>query len=70
MELSARNQLKGTVVSIKLGGVMAEVVVDIGGGNRIVSAITRGSVEALGLREGMAVVAILKSTEVIIGKES
>jgi len=69
MELSARNQLKGTIVSIKLGGVMAEVVVDIGGGNQIVSALPRGSVESLGLREGMGVVAIIKSTEVIIGKE-
>ena len=70
MELSARNQLKGTITAIKLGGVMAEVVVDIGDGNEVVSAITRGSVEALGLHEGMAVVAIIKSTEVIIGKES
>jgi molybdate transport system regulatory protein len=70
MELSARNQLKGTITSIKLGGVMAEVAVAIGGGNEIVSVITRGSVEALGLREGEAVVAIIKSTEVIIGKES
>lgn len=68
MELSARNQLKGTITSIKLGGVMAEVVVNIGGGNEVVSAITRGSVEGLGLKEGMEVVAIIKSTEVIIGK--
>ena len=70
MELSARNQLKGTITSIKLGGVMAEVVVNIGGGNEVVSAITRGSGEGLGLKEGMAVVAIIKSTGVIIGKES
>lgn len=68
MELSARNQFKGTITAIKLGGVMAEVTVDIGGGNEIVSAITRGSVEGLGLQEGMVVVAIIKSTEVIIGK--
>jgi molybdopterin-binding protein len=69
MELSARNQFKGKIVSIKLGGVMAEVTVDIGGGNQVVSAITRGSVEGLGLQEGMEVIAIIKSTEVIIGKE-
>lgn len=69
MELSARNQLKGTIVSIKLGEVMAEVVMDIGGGNEIVSAVTRGSVEGLKLREGQTVYAIIKSTEVIIGKE-
>ena len=70
MELSARNQLRGTITGIKLGEVMAEVVVDLGNGQQIVSAITRGSVESLGLREGMEVVAIIKSTEVIIGKES
>ncbi len=69
MQLSARNQIKGTITAIKLGEVMAEVVVDIGGGNEIVSAITRGSVEGLGLTEGMSVYAIIKSTEVILGKE-
>lgn len=68
MELSARNQLKGTITGIKLGEVMAEVTVDIGGGNEIVSAITRGSVMGLGLKEGQTVYAIIKSTEVIIGK--
>ena len=70
MELGARNQLRGTIAGIKLGEVMAEAVVDLGNGQQIVSAITRGSVESLGLREGMEVVAIIKSTEVIIGKES
>ena len=69
MQLSARNQIKGTITAIKLGEVMAEVIVDIGGGNEIVSAITRGSVEGLGLTEGMSVYAIIKSTEVILGKE-
>lgn len=49
MKLSARNQFQGTVKTIKLGNVMAEVVVDIGGGHEVVSAITRGSVEHLGL---------------------
>ncbi len=69
MEISARNQLKGTITGITLGGVMAEVVVGIGGGNQIVSAITRGAVESLGLREGLAVTAIIKSTEVMLGKD-
>ncbi len=69
MELSARNQLTGTIVSIKLGEVMAEVVLDIGGGNEIVSAVTRGSVEGLKLQVGQSVYAIIKSTEVIIGKD-
>ena len=65
--LSARNQFAGTVKSVKLGGVMAEVVVAVGS-LEIVSAITRGSAEALGLKVGNAVRAIIKSTEVLIDK--
>jgi molybdopterin-binding protein len=61
--LSARNQLRGTVRSIKLGTVMAEVVVDVGG-NEIVSAITRGSAERLELSEGSPVTVVIKATEV------
>ncbi len=68
MELSARNQLRGTVKSVTLGNVMAEVVVDVGG-NEIASAITRTSAERLGLSEGDEVVAIIKATEVVLGKE-
>jgi len=65
--LSARNQLKGTVKSVKLGNVMAEVIVDVGG-IEVVSAITRGSAESLSLKEGDAVTAVIKSTEVMIDK--
>lgn len=65
--LSARNQLKGTIKSVKLGNVMAEVVVDVGG-LEIVSAITKGSAESLGLKEGDFVTAVIKSTEVMIDK--
>lgn len=67
MELSARNQLKGTVKDIKLGAVMAEVVLQVGE-NEIVAAITKGSVERLGLKVGDRAVAIVKATEVLIGK--
>jgi len=67
VELSARNQLKGTVKSVSLGEVMAEVVVDIGG-QEIASAITKTSAERLGLAEGDEVVAVIKATEVLIGK--
>ena len=65
--LSARNQLAGKVKSIKLGAVMAEVVVETGGGE-IVAAITRASVEAMGLQEGEEVRAVIKATEVMIAK--
>ena len=67
MELSARNQLCGTVKSVRSADVMAEVVVDVGG-QELVAAITRASVERLKLRPGDAVVAIVKSTSIIVGK--
>ncbi|HZU66801.1 MAG TPA: molybdopterin-binding protein [Ktedonobacteraceae bacterium] len=69
MKMSARNQLKGTVKEVKKGAVMAEVVVSLPDGQEVVSAITLGSVEELGLKAGDQVVAIIKSTEVMIGKE-
>ena len=69
MRMSARNQLKGTVKEVKKGVVMAEVVVTLPDGQEIVSAITLGSVQELDLKAGDSVVAIIKSTEVMIGKE-
>jgi molybdopterin-binding protein len=68
MELSARNQLNGTVKSVILGNVMAEVVVDVGG-QTLASAITRASAERLRLAEGDSVLVIVKATEVMLGKE-
>jgi molybdopterin-binding protein len=67
MQISARNKLKGTVASITLGGVMAEVVVNVGE-NEIVSVITRKSAEELGLSEGDEVAVIIKSTEVMLAR--
>jgi molybdopterin-binding protein len=66
--LSARNQFVGTIKSVKLGTVMAEVVVTVSG-LEIVSAITRGSAEHLGLKVGDKVTAVIKSTEVMIAKD-
>ncbi|MFQ5878964.1 MAG: molybdopterin-binding protein [Dehalococcoidia bacterium] len=68
MEISARNQLRGTVRGVTLGAVMAEVVIAVGGGQEVVAAITRASAERLALREGDSVVAIFKATEVLVGK--
>ncbi|HMK98023.1 MAG TPA: TOBE domain-containing protein [Acidimicrobiales bacterium] len=69
MRLSARNQLQGTVVSVQLGAVMAVVVIRLPGGDEIVSAITKESAENLALREGDAVTAVIKATEVMVGKD-
>jgi molybdopterin-binding protein len=65
--ISARNQFKGIVKNVKLGGIMAEVVVNVGG-IEVVSVITRSSAESLGLKQGDAVTAIIKSTEIMIEK--
>jgi len=67
VELSARNQLRGRISSLKLDGVMAEVRVGIGD-QELVSIITRGSAERLRLRKGDEVYAVVKATEVMIGK--
>ena len=69
MKMSARNQLKGKVKSVKPGAVMAEVVVELPGGQEIVAAITLGSAQELNLKVGDDVVAIIKSTDVMIGIE-
>jgi molybdopterin-binding protein len=65
--ISARNQLPGTIKSITLGAVMAEVVMDVGGAE-VVAAITRNSVETMGLKEGDSVQAVVKATEVMVQK--
>lgn len=67
LRFSARNQLRAKVKSVKLGSVMAEIIVQLPDGQEIVSAITRSSAESLNLKEGDDVVAIIKSTEVMIG---
>jgi molybdate transport system regulatory protein len=69
MALSARNQFPGKVLSIKIGAVMAEVVIDIGGGHRIVSLISASSASRLKLRKGSPVVAVIKATEVIVSTD-
>ena len=68
MEISSRNQLKATVKEVTLGNVMAEVVMEVAGGQEIVAAITRRSAEHLGLKAGDSVTAIIKATEVMVGK--
>ena len=68
MQLSARNQLEGKVAGVELGAVMANVKIEITEPGVITAAITKESAEKLGLSEGDDVTAIIKSTEVIVGK--
>lgn len=67
LRTSARNQLPGKIVAVKLGNVMAQIDIQVGD-HRVVAAITRDSAEELELREGDEVVAIIKATEVMVGK--
>jgi molybdopterin-binding protein len=68
MPLSARNQLPGTVEELRLGNVMAHVVVRVGD-QLVESVITRTSAEELGLKIGDRVRVVIKSTEVMIQKD-
>jgi molybdopterin-binding protein len=69
LQFSARNRLKAVVKTLKFGDVMAEVTVTLPDGQEVVATITRTSAEALQLKPGDNVVAVIKSTEVMIGKE-
>ena len=68
MQLSGRNQLEGKITNVELGAVMANVKIEISEPNVITAVITKESAEKLGLTEGDDVTAIIKSTEVIVGK--
>ena len=67
LDISARNQLRGTVMSVAVDGIMAEVRLRIGE-QELISIITRGAAERLRLRVGDEAIAVIKSTEVMIGK--
>jgi molybdopterin-binding protein len=68
MPISARNQIEGKVADVKLGDIMAHVVVKVGK-NEIESVITRRSAEELNLKKGDKVKVVIKSTEVMLQKD-
>lgn len=67
MEISARNRLPGVVKAIKSGAILAEVTIGVGD-NDITAVITKGSADNLDLKVGDKVFAIVKATEVMVGK--
>ena len=69
LKLSARNQLKGTVMGINKGEAIANVAIDVAG-QRLVSSITVEACEELGLREGAEVTAIIKASDVMIATDA
>jgi len=69
LDISARNRLRGTITRLRVDGLMAEVVLRIGD-QELVSVITRASAERMHLQAGDEVFALVKSTEVMIGREA
>ena len=68
MKLSARNQLKGKIVDVTKGATTSRVVVDVGHGVVITASITNEAVADLGLKKGDDAWAVIKASDVMIGK--
>src|SRR5246127_3306123 len=68
MKISARNVIAGTVQNVTKGAVNAEVTLTLGGGEKVVSIITNASVDRLELKNGKAAWAVIKASDVMIGK--
>jgi molybdopterin-binding protein len=68
MKLSARNQIKGRVVDVQKGQTTAHVHIDIGNDIIITSSITNEAVDDLRLKAGDKVTAIIKASDVMVGK--
>lgn len=69
MKISARNVLRGKVVKLVPGAVNTEVEIELAGGERVVSVITKASVDSLGLAVGKDVFAVIKASNVMIATE-
>ena len=69
MKLSARNQLKGTIVEIQDGAVNGIVKIDLGNGNVLSAVITMASIRELGLKVGGTAYAVIKASNVMVGVE-
>jgi molybdopterin-binding protein len=69
MRISARNQIKGTVVEVKKGATTAHVRVDIGNGQIVTSAITNEAVDELGIKAKNQVTVVVKASDVMIAAD-
>jgi molybdopterin-binding protein len=66
MKISARNQIKGTIVEVTKGATTSHVRIDIGNGATVTASITNQAVEELGLAVGGAAYAVIKASDVMI----
>jgi molybdopterin-binding protein len=69
MKISARDVFKGKIKSLTHGAVNSEVVVELTGGQEIVSVITKASAQRLGLTQGKEVYAVIKSSSVMLAAD-
>jgi len=67
MKLSARNVLKGKIVSVTTGATTSHVRLDIGGGATVTASITNEAVDELGLKVGQDAYAVIKASDVMVG---
>jgi len=68
MKLSARNQVPGKVVNVQKGQTTSHVTIDVGHGITLTASITNEAVDELQLKQGDAAVAIIKASDVMVGK--
>ncbi|MBD3766001.1 MAG: TOBE domain-containing protein [Rhodobacterales bacterium] len=68
MKLSARNVLKGKVAGLEPGAVTTIVRIDLGGGVIVTSSITKAAAEDLNLAVGDEAYAVIKASDVLVGK--
>jgi molybdopterin-binding protein len=66
MRISARNQIKGTVIDVKKGATTSHVRVDIGNGQIVTASITNESVDELGIKAKGSVIVVVKASDVMI----
>ena len=68
LSISARNKFQGVIDTINKGEINSEVILDIGNGDKIASIITTSSVDSLGLKKGAHASAIIKASDIMIGR--
>jgi len=66
MRISARNQIKGTVIEVKKGATTSHIRVDIGNGQIVTSSITNEAVDELGIKAKDRVTVVVKASDVIL----
>ena len=66
MKISARNQIRGTIVDVKKGATTSHIRIEVASGLMITAAITIEAVEELALKPGQAAIAVIKASDVMI----